>query len=150
MKKFFLILILSLSIVGFLLPTADVQAFSLMDGVSSDCWSRSGNSPGNCDVCDILRVVYNVGRLVFMSMAAIALALLLWAAIGLIFNWGSAELIARNKKLIFHTFLAILIIMIAYTLVNTTIFVLTGTPPGSDFIWQGQDGRSWWQGPTCE
>lgn len=144
MRKFYFIIILTLFLSGLLLPVGDAQAISLMDGVGDDC-----KASGDCDVCDILRVVYNVGRLVFMSMAAIALALLLWAAIGLIFNWGSAELIARNKKLIFHTFLAILIIMVAYTLVNATIFVLVGKQPGADLDHTFWSEEVWWKGPTC-
>jgi hypothetical protein len=140
--RFYFIIILILFLSSFLLSVSEAQAISLMDGVRSEC-----TGSGNCSVCDILRVVYNVGRFVFMSMAGVALILFLGAAIGLVFNWGSATLIAANKKLIFHTFLAVIIILVAYTVVNLLIFVLTGNQAGSDFNWQN---RSWWQGPTCQ
>ena len=145
MKKFFLILILFLIIAGFLMPTrqADAALIYLMEHVSDSCMNS-----GDCSVCDILRVVYNVGRLIFSAMAGIALIFLIWAGIGLIFNMGNPEAVAASKKLILHTLLAVLIIMAAYILVNLLLGVLTGTPTGQAFKWQ--DGRPWFQGPVCK
>ena len=134
--KFFIGLV-ALFILGGVAAALPVEAISLMDGVSPGC-----KESGNCTVCDIMRVIYNVGRFIFMSMAGVALILLLWAAIGLIFNWGNAEMIAQNKKIIFHTFLAILIILAAYILVNMLLTVLSGGTLGADL-------KTWSQGPVC-
>ncbi len=124
----------------------ETGAISLMEGVSSDCWSQGGESPGNCDVCDILVVVYNVGRLVFMSMAGIALIMMIIAGIGLIINAGNPEMVARSKRLILNTFIAVLIIMAAYTIVNFTIFTLSGETFSREFWTDGE----WFKGPSCK
>src|SRR3989338_8193238 len=137
MKKLFLFFILLFLLAGFLLPVTDAQAIYLLENISPGCSGR-----GDCTFCDILRVIHNVGRFIFVSMAGIAFILFMRAGIGLIFNWGSAERIAANKKLIFHTLLAIVIILAAYTIVNMLLQLLTGQTQLS--------GKAWWQGPTCQ
>ena len=137
MKKLFLFFILLFLLAGFLMPVADAHAFSLMEGVGGGC-----TGSGNCTFCDILRVIHNVGKFIFASTAGIAFILFIWAGVGLIFNLGNTEMIAANKKLIFHTLLAIVIILAAYTIVNMLLQVLTGQTQLS--------GKAWWQGPTCQ
>ena len=162
MEKGLIILILFLTLTAILIPVVDVQAISLMEGVNSDCWSQGGKAEGNCSVCDILRVIYNVGRFIFMSMAGIAMIMILWAAIGMIMNWGNAEAVAGAKKTILHTFLAILIIMVAWTLVNAIGWAFLGAKdPGSVSNLGAKDPGSvsnpifwengeWWTGPSCQ
>jgi len=140
MKKLFLFFILLFLLAGFLLPVADAHAFSLMEGVGGGC-----TGSGNCTFCDILRVIHNVGRFIFTSTAGIAFILFMWAGAGLIFNWGSTEMVAANKKLIFHTLLAIVIILAAYTIVNLIINLFLHVDPATWFI-----NGEWWQGPTCQ
>lgn len=147
-KNFFIVLILFLTVVGFLVP-ADAQAFSLMGGVNGSCWSEGGESPGNCSICDVLRVVFNVGKFIFASMAAIALLMFLWGAIGLIFNGGNMETVAQSKKIILHTLLAVVIIMIAWLAVNTLISILADVEPGGIFSQTFWKTGQWWVGPSC-
>ena len=142
MKKLFLFFILLFLLAGFLMPVADAHAFSLMEEVGRGCIDS-----GNCTFCDILRVIHNVGRFIFISMAGVAFILFMWAGTGLIFNWGSTETIAANKKLIFHTLLAIVIILAAYTLVNILLHVLSDTPLTTEYTF---NRKAWWQGPTCQ
>ncbi|MFH1890473.1 MAG: hypothetical protein ABIJ91_02830 [Candidatus Kuenenbacteria bacterium] len=151
MSKIFIFTILFLMIFGLLLPVGKVEAFSLVDGISK-CVST-----GNCTVCDMLQVLYNVAKFIFISMSGIALIMILWAGIGLIMNWGMAEGIAANKKIILHTLLAVAIILLAWTLVNALIFFLAGAdnkgnlnvyknPDFKESLWTG----SWWVGPKCK
>lgn len=149
MKKLFLFFILLFLLAGFLLPAAEVQAGPktyLMQGVSPTCWTEGGTGTGDCSFCDVLRVIYNVGKLVFGAMAGVAMILFLWAGTGLIFNMGNPEVIARNKKLILHTLIAIVIILTAYTLVNLSLHVLTGKALNQPVK---LDSRVWTQGPKC-
>ena len=117
----------------FLTIANKAMAFSLVDRLNPVC--REG---GDCSVCDMLTILYQVAKFVFMSMSGIALILILWAGIGLIFNWGSAESVAQNKKIILHTLLAIVIILLAWTLVNALAVGFLG--------WKNVN---WWKGPSC-
>ena len=143
MKKFLPVIVLLFVLASLLVPASQADAFSLMDGVGRAC-----KSSGDCTVCDIIRVVYNVGRFIFLSMSGVALIFLTFAAIRLIFNWGHAESIASAKRMIFHTLIAIGIILIAWTLVNATIYALRGELPGTDLS-EPWSAKNWWQGPTC-
>lgn len=127
-----------------------VGAISLMEGVSSGCWQSGGGGSGNCSVCDILVVIYNVGRFIFLSMAGVALIMFLFGAIGLILNMGNPELVARNKKLILNTLLAVIIIITAFTLVNAVIYVFSGKDPGDKLDQTFWKSEVWYIGPTCE
>ena len=157
-KQKFIILVLFLVAVGTLGPALinDAQALSLMEGVSESCWSQKegkGIDMGDCTVCDVLRVFFNGARFIFLSMSGIALIMIIWAAIGLIMNWGSAEAVGKNKKLIMHTLLGILIVMLSWTLVNAIgWFFLGATSTGLQESGQEQKvwEKGWWTGPTCD
>jgi len=138
MKNLILIIIV-LFIFGLGLMAHPARALDLMGGVHEYCITS-----GDCTVCDLLKVLFNVAKLVFMSMAGVAMVLLIWAGIGLIMNWGSAESVSKSKKLITNTLLGIVIIMLAWTLVNSLIFFFYGN---QGYSWQG---RNWWTGPECE
>lgn len=127
-----------------------VRAYSLMDGVSGAC-----TGSGDCSFCDALRVVYNIGKIVFTSMVGVALILILWNATGLILNFGIAEKVAAAKKALFNTLLAILIIMLSWTLVDAIGWVFLGANL-SPFREAHTSKTSrwadykWYEGPTCE
>lgn len=147
-KKYSKIIILFILLVIIFIPIISANAFSLTDGIDS-C-----KATGNCSVCDVLRVLYNVGRFIFMSMSGIALIMILWFAIGLIMNWGIAEEIAKAKKGILHTILALVIIILAWTLVNAIGWGFLGAQTNP--FWKkgnetatGQAVWKWWEGPEC-
>jgi len=140
MKKLFLFFILLFLLAGFLLPVADAHAFSLMEGVGGGC-----TGSGNCTFCDILRVIHNVGKFVFLSTAGIAMIMFIIGGLMLIFNMGNAEAVTKSKQLILHTFIAVVIILAAYTIVNLIINLFLHVDPATWFI-----NGEWWQGPTCQ
>jgi len=140
MKKLFLFFILLFLLAGFLLPVADAHAFSLMEGVGGGC-----TGSGNCTFCDILRVIHNVGKFVFLSTAGIAMIMFIIGGLMLIFNMGDAEAVTTSKQLILHTFIAVVIILAAYTIVNLIINLFLHVDPATWFI-----NGEWWQGPTCQ
>lgn len=131
-KKILLFIVFMALAMAILLPVESAMAFSLMDKVIPAC-----KDSGDCSVCDILTVLYQVAKFIFMSVSGIAMIMFLWAGSGLIMNWGSAESVAQNKKLILHTLLAIVIILLSWTLVNALGLFL------------GWNNGSWWQGPSC-
>ncbi|OIO16508.1 hypothetical protein COV56_03445 [Candidatus Kuenenbacteria bacterium CG11_big_fil_rev_8_21_14_0_20_37_9] len=141
MKKIILAIILILLAVNLFAPLNDASAFSLMEKINSSCIKR-----GDCTVCDGLMILFNAARFIFISMSGIALIMMLWAGSGLIMNWGSAETITQNKKIILHTLLAILIILLAWTLVNAVFLFLAGDITENKF-WTS--GGKWWVAPKC-
>jgi len=148
MKEYSKIIILFILLAIIFIPIVGVNAFSLTDGIDS-C-----KATGNCSVCDVLRVLYNVGRFIFVSMSGIALIMVLWFSIGLIFNWGIAEKIAEAKKGLMHTLLALVIILLAWTLVNAIgwgFLRAQGKPfwKEGDKAAAGQTTWKWWEGPEC-
>jgi len=140
MNKLFLFFILLFLLAGFLMPVADAHAFSLMEGVGGGC-----TGSGNCTFCDILRVIHNVGKFVFLSTAGIAMIMFIIGGLMLIFNMGDAEAVTKSKQLILHTFIAVVIILAAYTIVNLIINLFLHVDPATWFI-----NGEWWQGPTCQ
>ena len=138
---------------GLLLPLVPISAFSLMDSIGLECKAK-----GDCTVCDALMIVYNVGKFIFISMSGVALVLIVWGGVGLIMNWGSAEMITANKKLILHSLLGVVIILLAWTLVNAMIiFFAEKDDKGKPQIYKQEEtkdqiglwGGKWWQGPSC-
>src|SRR3989338_145666 len=58
------------------------SAWNLMYGVSDSCFCC-----GDCNICDFLSIFTQAARLILMSVGGVALIMLLWSGIGLIFNW---------------------------------------------------------------
>jgi hypothetical protein len=139
-KKQLIVAFVFVIMLGMFLPMTNVDGITLMDNVNDRC-----KKVGDCTLCDVMMVIYNVGRFIFISIAGVSLILLLWAGIGLIMNWGNAESIAANKKIIFHTFLAIVIILAAWTLVNLLIKFYFKVDAGFWF-----DKEHWYRGPTSD
>ncbi len=148
-KKITILFLLLLITVGLFWPLAPSQAaINLMSGVSPKCHGPS--STGDCTVCDMLVVLFNVAKMVFMFMSAIALIMLLVAGVGLILNMGNMESVASNKRIIVNTVIAVGIIMVAWTLVNFTIYALLGKQPGQKLDKQFWSTEYWYKGPSCK
>ena len=138
-QKSILVLVLLLIISGVLLPVIDIQAaVSIIDQVRPEC-----KNVGDCNFCDVMRVIYNVGRFIFSAMIGVAMILFLWAGIGLIMNWGNAEMISANKKLLVNTVAGLVIILLAWVLVDALLFLGLGAQKA--FFTDGM----WWTGPKC-
>lgn len=151
MKKFFIIVAV-VSIL--LLPSLPAKAFSLMDNVSTTCWSpgttdlKAKINIGDCTICDVLQVAFNFAKFIFASMAGLVLLFIIWQSVGMIMNWGNAEAIKAATDKMKSTLLAALIILAAYTLVGAMINVYSGGN-FKTFI-KGQTSSSWSVGPKCE
>ncbi len=151
MKKFFIIVAV-VSIL--LLPSLPAKAFSLMDNVSTTCWSpgttdlKAKINIGDCTICDVLQVAFNFAKFIFASMAGLVLLFIIWQSVGMIMNWGNAEAIKTAMDKMKSTLFAALIILAAYTLVGAFINIYSGGN-FKTFI-KGQTSSSWSVGPKCE
>ncbi len=147
-KIFILILILIISS-GLFWPLANSQAaMNLMQGVSDKC--HGPKSTGDCTLCDMLVVAHNVAKLIFVTMSAIALIILLIAGVGLILNMGNMQTVAQNKKMIANTVIAVVIILLAWTIVNLSIYTLVGKQPGQKLDKTFWSKEFWYQGFECK
>lgn len=147
-RLFILVLILIVSASIFWPMTYSQAAMNLMQGVSVKCYGP--DSSGDCTLCDMLVVVHNVAKLIFVTMSAIALIMLLVAGIGLILNMGNMQTVATNKRIIANTVIAVVIIMVAWTIVNFTIYTLLGKQPGTELNEPFWSSGFWYKGPSCK
>ncbi|NMB47986.1 hypothetical protein GYA13_00895 [Candidatus Kuenenbacteria bacterium] len=144
MKKIFLVFIFLISFSILLLPTHPAQAFmSLVDNVDNLCLTK-----GDCNVCDVLQVIVNFGKFIFVTMAGLVMLFFMWQAIGLIMNWGNAEAIKTAMDKIKSTLLAALIILAAYLLVSLLINLYSGN--SFQTLIKGQISANWNIGPICK
>ncbi len=140
MKRTILILVLVLIGVGILMPVINAHAaVHIFEGISSGC-----KSTGDCNFCDMMVVIYNIGRFIFSIMMGITMILFLWGSTGLIINWGNAEGIAANKKLLVNTIVGVVIILLAWILVDALLFLALHVDAKTFF----NDGV-WYKGPAC-
>jgi len=82
--------------------------------------------PCNYSVCDFIQVGINITRIILGMMGAIALILFIWGGQMLIVAGGNPEKIQAAKKLLINTIFGIIIILLAWSLVNFGIALLTG------------------------
>ncbi len=101
-------------------PSLNDNIWNLMHEVSDDCYCN-----GNCNVCDFVAIFFQAARLILMSVSGVAMVMLIWAGVGLVMNWGNAESINKNKKLILHTFLGIIFVLAAWQLIGMIIGMFT-------------------------
>jgi hypothetical protein len=139
MKKMVGVMILIIIMLGVLMPTLAraESGLSLVSGVGERCMQC-----GNCTVCDVLRVGFNLAKIIFGMAVGIALMFITWNVVGLVLNWGSEEGIAGAKKGITQSLMALLVISIIWFLVNALIITFAGTNSLTE-------GRAWFVGPKC-
>ncbi|MFH1187258.1 MAG: pilin [bacterium] len=79
---------------------------------------ESCRTNGNCSLCDFLTLATNISRWILSVMGGLAMVYFIWFGIGFIMSFGNAEKVAENKKGVIGAVIGILIIMVAWTLVN--------------------------------
>ena len=150
MKYLITTVLVGFVILGVVLPIS--SAYAAVHLIDSTTMSSACLDSGDCSVCDMLHVFHNVGRFIFASVAAVAMLMFLWGASILIFSFGSMEKVAEGKKTILHTLLAILIILVAWALVNVLILAMAGKSEygtNQSLPTEMFNNGQWWTGPTC-
>ena len=99
-----------------------------------------------CGFCDVMSVFVRVAHFLFASLGGVALIFFLWGGIGMIFNWGNEEKIAEAKKTLTGTLVGILIVLLAWSLVNILVSILV-TPAGKEPISKVMSNL--WYEPAC-
>ncbi|MCP6720141.1 MAG: pilin [Patescibacteria group bacterium] len=112
--------------------------FPLFPGVASaqlNIWEDTGqpgratcNIDGPCTFCDALKVTSNVVQLLFQVAIPIAVAMIIYGALRLMFAGGSQERITQSRKIMTSAVIGLIIALSAWIIVNTLLHVLTGNP----------------------
>lgn len=127
MKKLFpaiLIVILFL----FLLPLIPAHALEVIP----DCAKE-----GAGDICCALKMAHNVARWILGAVGAFALLFFVYGGYVWISSAGAAERVKRGKSVMANTVIGIVVVILAWTIVNFIITSLAGKPQivGNSTAW---------------
>ncbi|MEK7464547.1 MAG: pilin [Patescibacteria group bacterium] len=101
-------------------------------------WQNTGaggitcNIKGPCDFCDAVVVASNIVKFLFQVSIPIAVIMMVYGAIILMFAAGSEERFATGKKIITSAVIGLSIALVAWVIIGTLLHVLTGNP---DYPW---------------
>lgn len=128
-----ILFIVSLLIVGLLPFTVSAQ-------ILPAC-----TATGNCGICDFLDTFVNIIRWLFGVIGGAALVILIWHAFGWLTSVGNKEKIESSRKGIMHTFIALLIILFSWQIVNIVILMLVSPVGGQSVKIFGDNSKAWYQ-----
>ena len=93
----------------------------LFQGTSKICWAC-----GDCTLCDFLGIANTVARLLMGLIGAVAFVAFVYGGISFIIAAGNAERVAKAKKVLINAVIGIVIVLLAWEIVNLTIGILAG------------------------
>ena len=102
-----------------------------------------GEAIGACTFCDIFLVIHRIFNFLALTIAPL-LVIVMFIAGGLIlmFGGGSSTLLERGKSIIKGTLIGLVIVLISWVIINSTINILAGTDTPEGFPWP-------WHSPAC-
>jgi len=87
-----------------------------------DCTTGLGDK---CGVCQLIGTGINFAQILLGLAAGLALVLFVWGGFNFVISGGSAERIKKGKEIMIQTSIGILIMLLAWTIINFTIITLT-------------------------
>ncbi|MBU1037106.1 pilin [Patescibacteria group bacterium] len=103
------------------------------------------STTGNCGICDFLDTFVNIIRWVLGVVGGLALLLMVWHAFGWLTSAGNEEKIKTSRQGIVHTILGVVIILVAWQLVNIIIVLLVSPQGGNEIKLFGNNGKIWYR-----
>ncbi|PIY96859.1 MAG: hypothetical protein COY66_02360 [Candidatus Kerfeldbacteria bacterium CG_4_10_14_0_8_um_filter_42_10] len=114
--------------------------------VYSDCEPGSLLPPctcsGNCKLNDFLALAAQLAQYGLGLLSIITLFFVIQSGFSLMTAMGNSEKIESGKKMLGGTFRGMAIVLLAWVLVNTIVFLFTGNASGLLF---GGTGNPWWK-----
>ncbi|MEK7139349.1 MAG: pilin, partial [Patescibacteria group bacterium] len=122
--------------------TSDVQQGGLFSAVSKKCIQC-----GSCELCDFLNIGYQVARMIFGIMGAVAFAFVIYGGVLFVISAGSSEMIDKAKATLRNAAIGLFIVAFAWQIVHVTL-IFVGVPTA------GNDGMRvlfnfQWDKPPC-
>ncbi len=108
---------------------ADIENKSgrgLFKNTDPACWAC-----GNCTVCDFLGIANGIAILILGIMGAVAFVFFLYGGISFIIAAGNSEKITQAKSIFKNAIIGLVIILLAWEIVNLVIGVLAGQGIGA-------------------
>lgn len=84
------------------------------------------NVAGPCTFCDGIIVIRNAIQFLFELSIPIAVVMIVWGALRLMFSGGSEQNVASGRKIITSAVVGLIIALSAWIIVNTALSVLVG------------------------
>ncbi len=113
---FSILLLLAIALAA-CLPAGRVSAATL----ELDCDSQTG-----CDFCDFIALTAKISKIILGLTGSLALLFFVIGGIILMTSQGNAENIESGKNMLLGSVIGVIIIFLAWTMVNFTILTLTG------------------------
>jgi hypothetical protein len=105
-----------------------------------DIWKDTGSGGVTCNVggdpctfCDGLIVASNILTLLFQIAIPVAVAVIVWGALKMMFSAGSPEKLSGAKKTMTSAIVGVIIVFVVVVILRTLFHILSGSP---DFPWE--------------
>ncbi len=101
---------------------------------------------GNGGICCAMLMLSNITKLILGIVGAGSLLFFMYGGFSWITSMGSPEKVQKGKTIMLNTIIGIFIVLIAWTVVNFTIYTLTDTAEGNNVL--TGPNQKWYQ--ICE
>lgn len=133
-------------VVGMMVFTADAaaQIVPCQGELSTDPLTGEPEIIGLCKFCDIFLLINNIfDFLALVITPTLAVVAFLVGGLTIMFGGASTKARSTGKRIVTYTIIGVVVVLISWVLVNTTINILTGTDEPAGFPWP-------WHDPACE
>lgn len=127
-----ILFITSASIILLLSPFfAFAQQGKIFEGVNEDCIEK-----GNCDLCDVLRVIININNFLIGLLGVLVLVMIIYSGFTFLISGGNPETVKKAKGILTGAIIGLIIALAAWLIVN--------------FLMQFTDHTGTWSNPKCK
>jgi hypothetical protein len=95
--------------------------------IPRECISGGGQQ---CGVCQFIQVGINFTQILLGMMGGLALVMFVYGGLLWVTSGGSADRIKKGRTLMVQTVIGIIIMLLAWSIINVVIITLTGTDTG--------------------
>lgn len=85
----------------------------------------------DCGVREIVQLGINVTQIIFALLGSVTLGMFIYGGFVWLTSAGNAKQIEKGKDIFKNTFMGLVIIFGAWTIINLVLLVATGTTPGT-------------------
>lgn len=125
-------------------PGASAASISLVSGLTAsnpDCLGK-----GNCSVCDFVQLFISASDLILALSGTLAIVMFIIGGVIMITAYGAPDRINWGKNTMIATVIGLMIVLLAWTLVNLLILTIYGGDAGVG-AFNTFTGKSGWSGP---
>lgn len=115
------LLLTGLSLLGMGLPLLVQAQGGFLSGISADCYNA-----GNCNFCDIGRVITSVFNFLRNDIALpLAVLMIVYGGVTMIFSAGSSSRVASGRKILLSAIIGFAIVLGASLIINFALTIFS-------------------------